>query len=90
MLPFYMFRCVDLDEQFNGKEAEASFLNVKTKSEKSKIRFYQYFGLFPETIFKVYKNYVFVCFISVLCVCYSYYGEYYESMKVKKSMKAKL
>ena len=32
--------------------------------------------------------YLYVLF--VLCVCYSYYGEYYESMKVKKSMKAKL
>ena len=35
----------------------SSILNVKIKNERSKIRFYKYFGLFPNTIFKVYKNY---------------------------------
>ena len=35
---------------------EVTFLNVKIKNERSKIRFYQYFGLFPETIFRVYKK----------------------------------
>ena len=32
-------------------------LNVKIKNERSKIRFYKYFGLFPNIIFKVHKNY---------------------------------